>query len=548
MGSDEELRATLRAAIDGLYEVFAGHRVPESAALGFYDPMHDTKEVQALLWNRPLRAIPEEAIWAMEFYGAGWGAWGDETEVKHFLPRILELVTAHLDQLTWGGAFSLFKYKLHGALESWPEAEGAALRSWAVAAVDYHLHRRWDSNFRSDFPLLVAAALELGMPGEMLTEDLSDFEGALAMNRTDDGQELLLLDALTYSEDEGVLEAFEKAKEGILQLQLDAIDEDDEVWAAIDQLPEDAIPGETRRRLFCHEVFRFQKWAAAQASGGSEWETEYADWPALRLATKRVLELPHLSESHQLLYVLARDNEDELVLELLDEHPDHGMRLARDGLRYDDHQARWQLAVFLGRQDSKKARLLLREHIDDSDGYVRRRALLASAVHDPEHAERTAIDWLDDPGEYIRMAAVSVLWDVDSAHLGPALEQLASDPSAVVRQKVEELRTAPRVCAERSMAIEEAAAPPPAKWETAPVAPRQLPGPDSPAVANEPPPALPRLRILGELVVAFNVLMVAVLVGLRRELGVWYFGSVVLLLFAYLFHLLVVRGGMMKGR
>jgi hypothetical protein len=180
-----------------------------------------------------------------------------------------------------------------------------------------------------------------------------------------------------------VVREFEVVKEGLLQRQLDAINDTDEVWGVIDQIPEEAIPPETRRRLFRHEVARFQRWAAARTSRGGEWETEYEAWGALRRATERVLELPELHDQDELLYVLARDNECELVLENLLEHPEHGMRLARAGVGCGDHEARWQLAVFLRKQSTQEAGELLERYKNDDHEYVRRSASGANLSLDP---------------------------------------------------------------------------------------------------------------------------------------------------------------------
>jgi hypothetical protein len=48
-----------------------------------------------------------------------------------------------------------------------------------------------------------------------------------------------------------------------------------------------------------------------------------------------------------ILCVLARDNECELVLQILQEHPRNGMHVARAGADYLDPDARWQLGEFL---------------------------------------------------------------------------------------------------------------------------------------------------------------------------------------------------------
>lgn len=194
-------------------------------------------------------------------------------------------------------------------------------------------------------------------------------------------------------------------------------------------------------KVLAEQVERFQEWATRRTGRSGEWETDYPEWAALWATANQALAKNSLGESEiaLLLYVLVRDNESELILEMLLEYPDNGMHLARACLGNSEPEARWQIAIFLGSQEGEAAQELLRGLVQDEDEYVRRRALLASVPRDPKFAETTAESWLSAEGEYSRLAALSVLQDLRSPALRQAASRLRGDPSPHVRTKVAEI-------------------------------------------------------------------------------------------------------------
>lgn len=186
------------------------------------------------------------------------------------------------------------------------------------------------------------------------------------------------------------------------------------------------------------QVEHFRNWAVGKEGSYGEWECDYNNWRGLYEAVGQVLKEPSLSDRaiELLLYTLARDNECEVVLSELMAAPRHGMQLAKAALVNSEPDARWQLAVFLGNQDDTFARQLLRIYMDDRDEYVSRRALLAGMPHDPEYAEHMAISRLSHPFEYTRLAAFSVLQELNSAYLNEAVALLCDDASEVVKNAV----------------------------------------------------------------------------------------------------------------
>jgi HEAT repeat protein len=138
----------------------------------------------------------------------------------------------------------------------------------------------------------------------------------------------------------------------------------------------------------------------------------------------------------EILFVLARDNEAENILDMLTERPDIAEQIAFQGVNYEDRDARWQIAVLLGRLGTGKALDHLRSMRRDPDEYVRRRALLELRDHDAELSERIAIEWLDSEYDYSRMVALDTLAFLNSPALEMAMEKLDEDPSEVVQKRI----------------------------------------------------------------------------------------------------------------
>jgi hypothetical protein len=134
------------------------------------------------------------------------------------------------------------------------------------------------------------------------------------------------------------------------------------------------------------EVAKFRQWAAVRQSpenrpghfshGEGEWECDYPDWRALYAAVEDLLAVAaHRTvtgeELELLLYVLARDNEDEHILETLEQFPSIAAQVAEAAVSFSDVDARWQAAVLAGRIGIAST---VRRLLDDRAEYVRRRA------------------------------------------------------------------------------------------------------------------------------------------------------------------------------
>ncbi|HEV2159546.1 HEAT repeat domain-containing protein [Bradyrhizobium sp.] len=165
-------------------------------------------------------------------------------------------------------------------------------------------------------------------------------------------------------------------------------------------------------------VSAFRSWAdslpAGQRSG--EWECDYQQWPAITKAFAAFLDslTPQLWDSsniEMLLYILARDNEMELLKEELTARPIHLLALAKVSFNCEEPDARWQLADALGSVElaTTEVEPLLERYFRDENEYVSRRALLALARRQSKHAEPFALRAWGTGHEYQRMAALEAL-------------------------------------------------------------------------------------------------------------------------------------------
>lgn len=179
------------------------------------------------------------------------------------------------------------------------------------------------------------------------------------------------------------------------------------------------------------EIRRFREWADALHAEmkpeeiPGEWETDYDSWRSIR---KQFLEVITNSSpdayTHsalkELVYIIARDNEDEALADFLCDEDAWLMRLCELSLEMPERDAKWQLATRLDEaKDAVQACRLLERFIHDENEYVRRRSLLMLPKLMPEKVEQyAALFWNQDQygelQEYQRMAILTILFDIHS--------------------------------------------------------------------------------------------------------------------------------------
>ena len=210
-------------------------------------------------------------------------------------------------------------------------------------------------------------------------------------------------------------------------------------WAATTLLKCKAAINDTMQLE--REIKRFNEWATTVIDPSGEWETEYPHWDAIYDEVENCLKTDYLDNTTKdhILYVLARDNECEVVLKMLVAYPHFGYRVAEHGIMYPDNDARWQVAVVLGEIRADDSIALLHTMLRDSDEYVRRRSLLAIREIDAVYAEKIAIEWIYSEHEYSRLVAIDTLSILHSYYLPRALSILKEDSSHIVKQCCEKI-------------------------------------------------------------------------------------------------------------
>ena len=201
------------------------------------------------------------------------------------------------------------------------------------------------------------------------------------------------------------------------------------------------------------EIEKFKKWAEAysdihQDERGGEWECDYSDWPIIWTEFEAFLNDSHYKnwtdkEINNLLYIIARDNECNSIIELLSEKPKTLEFIAKEGLNFSSHDTKWQIVEMLYKLDNKsEAEQLLEQYIKQNIEYVSRMAIKSLGLLKSSLTEKyceQAWNWnQDDPmSEYQRMMALTVLFEYESP-LTPKYIDLAKEDGRefLVRQAI----------------------------------------------------------------------------------------------------------------
>lgn len=190
-----------------------------------------------------------------------------------------------------------------------------------------------------------------------------------------------------------------------------------------------------------------RKWSESVDTGYYNWEDDYPNWNDVTKIFFRVLqELPLLHWSNDvinnMLYILARDHESEILAMELIEFPQHLLLLGQYGYNYPDYKARWQLCYYLSdvyHLEPKVESIILHYVQKDPEEYVRRRALLSLGYIKSKYAEEYALKAWSTNLEYQRIAALEVLHHMNSKYLEQYLKKALNDESDFVRQNAERI-------------------------------------------------------------------------------------------------------------
>ena len=179
------------------------------------------------------------------------------------------------------------------------------------------------------------------------------------------------------------------------------------------------------------EFEKFLEWEIYNKE--NEIRYEYDDYPNGIEIENIIRMIPNdfhisLDSINLILYFLSKDDEREIIMEILEEKSILGYLVARKGIKYLDMNARWQVAVLLAY--FKDTKLLIEMIENDEEEYVRRRALLGLRHLDKTSSEKLAINHLKSPYEYERMVAIDTLNFLSSSYFNKALNILKNDTSS----------------------------------------------------------------------------------------------------------------------
>ncbi|GAA4610167.1 hypothetical protein GCM10023195_41570 [Actinoallomurus liliacearum] len=141
----------LDEAAERLYSTFA--RYPLPAELDYCEHCV-TPSMVAATRARPLRLLSADDLHPLMWRALS--TWGDEAELKHFLPRVLELIAD--DEVLEGAVASIFLSKVALLWRTWPDDECAAIEMFLGA---------WWPTMLSEFPREFTAFSFLESNGEL---------------------------------------------------------------------------------------------------------------------------------------------------------------------------------------------------------------------------------------------------------------------------------------------------------------------------------------------------------------------------------------------
>ena len=197
-------------------------------------------------------------------------------------------------------------------------------------------------------------------------------------------------------------------------------------------------------------IQKFKDWASNDPTAGqnSEWEYYYPHWGQIYDAFANFVKQTDyrrwsLTETQNVLYIIARDNEAEFLIDEIAKQKECLFALAEAAINCDEPDAKWQIASRLGRIEDgvEDVEVYLLKFLNDDAEYVRRRALSALAQIGSTQTEAWAeIAW-ETGHEYQRMAALHALHQVSSSKLDEFIALAKEDGRRYLLKKAMDLST-----------------------------------------------------------------------------------------------------------
>ena len=190
---------------------------------------------------------------------------------------------------------------------------------------------------------------------------------------------------------------------------------------------------------------KFHQWQETTYPGkiaeeiGGAWEVNYPAWNNVFDVFCHVLTDLEVGQAEkqlleEMLYLIARDNEAEGLIQRTVQHPAWFEVLCCCAVQSSEAEARWQFAAYLPECScSREIKDLILDFVKDSHEYVNRRALLAMSALRPDCVEQFAsLFWerncyTPEIQEYQRIAVLVSLDAIHSGLLPQYLEQAKQD-------------------------------------------------------------------------------------------------------------------------
>lgn len=181
-------------------------------------------------------------------------------------------------------------------------------------------------------------------------------------------------------------------------------------------------PNKDIYQILDEQVNTFWRWSKT-VKQESEWVTLYPNWELLNTIFNSLLDTTSYFDWDQrtinnLLYIIGRDNECELLIQKVAEYPKSILFLGKEGLSSSDADTKWQLAHYLTHAKSLQPETeeVILKYFKDQNEYVRRRALLSLGILKSKYAEQCALESWRTGLKYQKLAALEVLKQIGSPH------------------------------------------------------------------------------------------------------------------------------------
>jgi hypothetical protein len=160
----------LRAVVEDAYTVFAGYTIRHSLTVCHCKVCMD-EETERELLNTPLREIPAQLLSEYTNSAHDWNDGPASREMRHFLPRYLELIAMNNAPCSMGIDICLRRLGQAGWRAKWPKREEEIIDRFfdelMIASVERLEVVRWPVGWRLSFDIVDVLTLVVTASGDL---------------------------------------------------------------------------------------------------------------------------------------------------------------------------------------------------------------------------------------------------------------------------------------------------------------------------------------------------------------------------------------------